>query len=90
MNKYRTTLYIGVTSDLLSRIIEHREKKYPKSFTAKYSLVDCIYHESFTSIEEAINREKELKGWKRERKNKLIKTTNPLLIDSWESDIKHW
>ncbi len=65
-NKHRTTLYIGVTSNLRSRIYEHANHIYPKSFTAKYNLETCIYYEIFLSIEEAIAREKELKKWSRE------------------------
>ncbi len=80
-NKYRTTLYIGVTSNLLNRIYEHRNHIFPKSFTAKYKLYDCIYFESYSSIEEAINREKEIKKWRREKKIKLIEKVNPLWID---------
>ncbi len=64
-NKNKTTLYIGVTSDLYSRIIEHKEHKYPNSFTAKYYLEYCIYYEPFYNIEEAIAREKEIKKWRR-------------------------
>ena len=60
-NKNKTTLYIGVTSDLYNRILQHKEHHFPKSFTAKYNLTDCIYYESFFSIEEAIIREKILK-----------------------------
>ncbi len=55
-NKSNTTLYIGVTSNLLSRIVEHREKIYPKSFTARYNLNKLVYFETFHEIEEAIAR----------------------------------
>ena len=54
-NKNRTTLYIGVTSDLLSRISQHRSHYFPASFTAKYNLAVCVYYEGFLSIEEAIS-----------------------------------
>ena len=56
-NTYNTTLYVGVTSNLPARIIEHRQKKFPKSFTSKYNLTKLVYFESFFSIEEAIARE---------------------------------
>ena len=56
-NKHHTTLYIGVTSDLLSRILEHRQEVYPKSFTARYNLHKLVYCESFSSIEGSIDRE---------------------------------
>ncbi|MEJ6980418.1 GIY-YIG nuclease family protein [Pedobacter sp. P351] len=83
-NKHRTTLYIGVTSHLLNRILEHKEHKYPSSFSAKYNLEYCIYYEFFSRIEEAIGREKEIKKWRREKKVALIKTLNPEWVDLWE------
>lgn len=76
-NKFRTTLYIGVTSNLQGRIWENVNHVYPKSLTAKYNLTICVYHEGFFSILEAIAREKELKGWRRSRKNELIESVNP-------------
>jgi putative endonuclease len=88
-NANRTVLYIGVTSDLLFRLIEHREKKYDSSFTAKYNLSLCIYYEMFSSIEEAIDREKEIKKWRREKKETLINKMNPSWKNLWE-DIKGW
>lgn len=60
-NKYKTTLYIGVTSDLRFRVLQHRQHFFPDSFTAKYNLIYCIYFEHFPTIVEAIKREKELK-----------------------------
>lgn len=88
-NKTNTTLYIGVTSDLQSRVFEHKSKFHPDSFTAKYNLNKLVYFEVFGSIEEAITREKYLKGKKRDFKDSLIDTTNPKRKDLWE-DIKHW
>ncbi len=85
-NKNKTTLYIGVTSDLRSRVFKHREHFYPNSFTAKYNLTLCIYYEYFLSIQEAISREKELKKWRREKKVQLINKLNPAWDDLW-SDI---
>ena len=75
-NYQRTTLYTGVTSDLRSRIYEHREKVYPKSFTAKYNLTICVYYEVYSTIEEAIDREKQLKKWSRAKKDTLIDKFN--------------
>lgn len=88
-NVNRTVLYVGVTSDLLFRLKEHMEKKYPKSFTAKYNLCICVYYEVFPSIEEAIDREKEIKKWRREKKDRLINTMNPGWVNLWE-EIRHW
>ncbi|KRT15554.1 excinuclease ABC subunit C [Pedobacter ginsenosidimutans] len=75
-NYEKTTLYIGVTSDLRSRVYDHQNKIYPDSFTAKYNLIYCVYFEDFQSIEEAINREKQLKKWNRSKKETLINNFN--------------
>ena len=88
-NKNKTTLYIGVTSDLLRRVQEHKAHHYKKSFTDKYNLEFLVYYESFTTIEAAIAREKEIKKWRREKKEQLINSMNPEWKDLWE-DIKHW
>jgi putative endonuclease len=61
-NNHRSTLYIGVTSNLEGGIWEHINKVYPKSFITKYNLNFCVYYESFYTIQEAILREKKLKG----------------------------
>ncbi|MGG5508304.1 MULTISPECIES: GIY-YIG nuclease family protein [unclassified Myroides] len=80
-NKYRTTLYIGVTNDIKRRIGEHRTNKEmnPKSFTGKYYITDLIYFETFTWIQNAIAREKKIKKWNREKKMALIRLHNPML-----------
>ena len=88
-NEYRTTVYIGVTSNLQARIFEHITHIYPNSFTAKYNLKYLVFYETFFSIEEAIAREKELKGWKRVKKNKLIETLNPKWKDL-SNQISEW
>ncbi len=62
-NSHHTTIYVGVTSDLSSRVIEHREKHYPKSFTSKYNCAKLVYFQFFNSIESAIEEEKRLKRW---------------------------
>jgi putative endonuclease len=76
-NYKNTTLYTGVTSNLIARIIEHRDKLYPKSFSSKYQLNKLVYFESFDSIEAAIQREKQIKGGSRKKKNDLIDSMNP-------------
>jgi len=88
-NVHKTVLYIGVTSDLRNRVWEHKIHYYPNSFTSKYNLEYCIYFEMFSSIEEAINREKELKKWRREKKNILINKLNPEWKDLW-IEISQW
>ena len=75
-NKSRTVLYTGVTSDLANRIFEHKEGK-GSQFTSKYKCVDLLYYEFYSTINEAIQREKQLKNWHRERKINLIESINP-------------
>ena len=88
-NAYHTTLYTGVTSDLYIRIVEHREKKYPKSFTANYNLNKLVYYELFHSIEEAIAREKQIKGGSRKKKEELINRFNPKWKDLFD-EVRYW
>ena len=71
-NEDCSTLYVGVTSDLYKRVWEHKNGKYPKSFTSKYTLHKLVYYEGFHSIEEAIAREKQIKGGSRIKKEKLL------------------
>ena len=75
-NKTRTVLYVGVTNDLYRRYLEHKKEKI-KGFTQKYKCHDLLYYEEFAFIDDAIAREKEIKSWRREKKDKLIATTNP-------------
>ena len=88
-NKHKTTLYIGVTSNLAGRVWQHINHVYPKSFTASYNLTYCVYYDFFLSIVEAIAREKELKKWRREKKDALINGMNPEWNDLYEV-IKEW
>jgi putative endonuclease len=76
-NSNNTTLYVGVTSNLTKRLYEHQSKKYPKSFTAKYNIHKLVYFETFTRIEEAILREKQIKAGSRAKKEQLIDSINP-------------
>lgn len=80
----RTTLYIGVTSNLYERVYEHRNKHYPDSFTAKYNCVMLVYYTPYERIEEAIVAEKKLKDRNRKYKEKLIDGFNPDWKDLWE------
>lgn len=75
-NKNNTTLYIGVTNDLSSRLWEHKTKQNPKCFTAKYNLYKLIFYKGFDTIEGAIEQEKYIKGKKRKWKNELIQSVN--------------
>lgn len=86
-NVFNTVLDIGVTSDLFSRITEHRNKVYPKSFTAKYNCFKLVYFDSYLTIEEAIGAEKRLKKWNRDWKIKLIEEKNPLWLDLFSENL---
>ncbi len=88
-NFTHTTLYTGVTSDITFRMKEHKEKEYPKSFSAKYNIDKLVYFCSYDSIEEAIAEEKRIKGGSRKKKIKLIESINPGWKDLWEI-VKEW
>ncbi|MFK8061465.1 MAG: GIY-YIG nuclease family protein [Polaribacter sp.] len=77
-NKYRSTYYIGVTNNLGKRLQQHKEniEKEVKTFASKYNLQHLVYYQKFEWIQKAIAREKELKGWRREKKIALIKSFN--------------
>ena len=75
-NKNKTVLYTGVTNNLKDRIEYHKQNK-SNSFTSKYNCFYLIYFEQFSEINQAISREKELKGWKRTKKEELINSFNP-------------
>jgi putative endonuclease len=78
-NKNKTTLYIGVTNNIQKRLAQHHfdNKHSRKSFAGKYGCYNLIYYEGFETPTEAINREKEIKKWRREKKEKLINNFNP-------------
>jgi putative endonuclease len=76
-NKTNTTLYTGVTADLYSRVVEHKSRKNTSSFTYRYHVTKLVYFEAFNSIEDAIYREKQIKGGSRTKKEKLIQALNP-------------
>ncbi len=75
-NVTNRVLYIGVTNNLYRRVREHKEQK-GHGFTAKYILTKLVYYEEYSSINEAIEREAQLKWWKREWKNELVRSMNP-------------
>ena len=80
-NYSRTVLYTGVTNDLEQRIIEHYVNSHnAKSFSGKYKTFYLLYFEDYKYINTAIAREKEIKGWKRSKKEELIKTVNPEMV----------
>ena len=71
------TVYIGVTNDLIRRVYEHRNHLAPDSFTSRYHVHKLVYFEQTTDIRAALEREKQLKGWRRSKKNMLIEKMNP-------------
>ncbi|PAU93576.1 endonuclease [Aliifodinibius salipaludis] len=82
-NHSRNVIYTGVTSELDERILDHRFGKGSR-FTSKYNLKVLLYFEKYPNIDEAIEREKQLKNWHREWKFNLIKKSNPELKDLWD------
>lgn len=79
-NANRNVLYIGVTNNLYRRCMEHKSGII-EGFTQKYKCHDLLYYEEFQQVEDAIAREKELKGWRRSKKDALIRSKNPTLED---------
>jgi putative endonuclease len=79
-NPKRTTYYIGITNDLPRRLTEHFQNSGDaKTFAGRYYCYNLIYFERHTSPEQAIDREKQLKGWSRNKKEALVKIQNPQL-----------
>ena len=89
-NTTGTTIYTGVTRDLIRRIWEHKNNMDPDSFTAKYHVHKLVYYEATGSIEAAISREKQIKSWNRKRKNKLVEKMNPHWVDLYKSILPTW
>ena len=78
------TLYTGVTNNIWARVLTHKEKLKP-GFTKKYNVTRLVYFEHYGSIIQAIQREKQIKGWTRKKKIRLIETQNPKWIDLAEN-----
>ena len=74
------TLYVGVTNDLARRVGEHRAKQVP-GFTRRYDVTTLVWFETHERIDEAISREKQIKGWNRAWKLRLIEASNPEWVD---------
>ncbi len=84
-NNLNTVIYTGVTRDLVRRVYEHKHHLDPDSFTAKYSVHKLVYYECTNDVRSAIEREKQIKGWNRKRKNKLVESMNPGWVELYES-----
>jgi len=83
-NKRHTVLYVGVTSDLMKRIYQHRKKLVP-GFTSRYNVDKLVYYEVFDDAYTAISREKQIKGGSRAKKIDLINGMNPQWLDLYET-----
>ena len=79
-NSHKNLLYTGITNDLVRRIYEHKHHLDKGSFTDRYNIEYLVYYESTSDVTAAIEREKQIKGWNRKRKDKLIASKNP----DWE------
>jgi putative endonuclease len=77
----RRILYIGITNDLERRITEHQNGLHPRSFASQYRCNRLVHFEDFTEVKQAIDRKKELKGWRRDKKIHLIERSNPEWLD---------
>ena len=85
-NKSLNVLYVGVTNDLVRRIYAHKNK-FADGFTKKYNVDRLVYYETYTDINLAIAREKQIKGWSRKKKEALIGKQNPLWKELYEGII---
>ena len=79
-NNNKNVIYTGITNDLIKRVHEHKNHLDKGSFTARYNVERLVYFEVTSDVNSAIEREKQIKGWNRKRKNKLVESKNP----SWE------
>ena len=70
-------IYTGVTNDLRRRVYEHKNSLDKRSFTSRYHVNKLVYYEHTSDVKAAIEREKQIKGWNRKHKNKLIESKNP-------------
>ena len=80
-NAKTTVLYVGMTNDLARRLAEHEAGTDPEAFTAQYRTHRLVYTEAFGEVRDAIRREKQIKGWRREKKRALVDAANPAWRD---------
>ena len=83
-NKHHTVLYTGVTNDLLRRVYEHKNHLIKDSFTAKYKVTKLVYFEDTSDVRAALERERQIKSWSRDRKTDLIFQMNPHWVDLYD------
>ena len=80
-NNQKNVIYTGVTNDLVRRVYEHKNHLDKGSFTSRYNVENLVYYEETSDVTSAIEREKQIKGWSRKNKNKLVEKKNPNWID---------
>jgi putative endonuclease len=80
-NSRHSVLYVGATDNLAARVLEHRTKVYRGSFSAKYELGKLVHYEAFEEIQDAFDREQQIKSWSRKKKVNLVDRLNPLWAD---------
>ena len=80
-NKHHTVLYTGVTNNLIRRVYEHKNHLDKNSFTAKYKVTKLVYFEETSDVRAALEREKQIKSWSRDRKTDLVFEVNPHWVD---------
>ena len=85
-NKRHNVLYVGVTSDLETRVLEHKKGVHPEAFTARYRCHKLVWFQEFDDIEVAIAQEKRVKRWRRDWKNEAIAELNP----EWRDLSEDW
>ena len=78
-------MYVGITNELQRRVYEHKSKMI-KGFTSKYNIDKLVYFEMTENVTAALTREKEIKRWRREKKNKLVEQENP----GWDDLSMEW
>ena len=86
-NGNNNVLYTGITNNLVRRVYEHKNHLDSKSFTCHYNVEKLVYYEIFRDPKSAIAREKQIKGWNRNRKNKCVESENPDWRDLYEEII---
>ena len=84
-NNTNTTIYTGVTNNLIRRVYEHRSNADPHCFTAKHNVHKLVYFEYTGDVRVALEREKQIKSWSRAKKNKLVNGKNPQWQDLYET-----
>ena len=84
-NSNRNVLYTGMTNDLIRRVYEHKHHLDKGGFTSRYNVENLVYYEVTSDVNSAIEREKQIKGWNRKHKNKLVESKNPNWVDLYES-----